>query len=296
MACMDWDDLRYVLAVSREQSLSRAATSLGVTRTTVGRRIRMFEERLGVRLFDRTPEGFAPTAAGQDITAVGERMEVDVLALESRVLGRDAQLSGTLRVSTVDFLFASHCKAFSSFADIHPNIELTVNVNDDAVSLARREADVALRISNRPPEGLVGRKLARMEFAVYGSKELVERTGPDADYADYPWLGWDDRIKSGIDSWMRQHAPGARVALRTDGNPMVLKRAILEGIGVHPFPVVEAESEPDMVRIGPILEDFSRDLWLLTLPDLRTNVRVRAFMDHMESAMRAAYAGPAESP
>lgn len=294
MCGVDWDDLRFVLGVSREQSLSGAAESLGVTRTTVGRRIRMFEERLGVRLFDRTPEGFAPTVAGQDISAVAERMELDVLALEGRVLGRDVQLRGTLRVSTLDFLFASHCKAFSSFSDRHPSIELTVNVNDEAISLSRREADVALRITNTPPEGLVGRKVARMQFAVYGSKELVERIGADADYADYPWLGWDDRIKSGLDAWLRAHAPGARVVLRTDGNPMVIKRAIVEGIGVHPFSTVEAAVEPSLVRIGPIIEDFSRDLWLLTLSDLRTNVRVRAFMDHMEAEMRAAYAESAE--
>lgn len=289
MDTVDWDDLRYVLAVSRDQSLSRAATSLGVTRTTVGRRIRMFEERLGVRLFDRTPDGFTPTVAGQDISVVAERMEVDVLSLESRVLGRDAQLSGALRVSTLDFLFAAHCKAFSTFSDAHPSIELTVNVKDEAVSLVRREADVALRITNNPPEGLVGRKVARMRFAVYGSRELVERIGPDAEYADYPWLGWDDRIKSELDGWMRRHAPGARVVLRTDGNPMVIKRAIEGGIGVHPFSIVEAEAQPGLVRIGPIIEEFSRDLWLLTLPDLRTNVRVRAFMDHMDSAMRPAY-------
>ena len=279
-----------MLAVSREQSLNRAAESLGVTRTTVGRRVKVFEEQLGVRMFDRTPGGFVPTTEGLDIVEVAERVERDVLALQSRVSGRDAQLSGTLRVSTLDFLFAGHCKAFSSFSDKHPSIELTLNIRDEAVSLARREADVALRVTNNPPEGLVGRKVARMKFAIYGSKDLVQRIGPDADYADYPWLGWDDRIRPGLDSWMRQHAPGARVVLRTDGNPMVIKHAIREGIGVHPFPVVEAAADPSLVRIGPIVEAFSRDLWLLTLPDLRTNVRVRAFMDHMESALRPPYA------
>ncbi len=286
---MDWDDIRYVLAVSRERSLSRAAAQLGVTRTTVGRRLRMLEERLGVRLFDRTPDGFVETAAGNDIATVAERMEVEVHALERRVEGRDTQLSGTLRVSTLDFLFSAHCAAFSSFSERHPNIDLVVSVDDEAVSLSRREADVALRITNNPPEGLVGQKLGRMKFAVYGSRALVERVGPDAGYADFPWLGWDDRTRSELDRWMRTRAPGARVVLRTDGNPMVIKRAIRAGIGVHPFPVVEASTESDMVRIGPILDDFSRDLWLLTLPDLRKNIRVRAFMEHVGDAIRTAY-------
>ncbi len=292
---MDWDDLRYVLAVARERSLSGAASRLGVTRTTVGRRIRTFEEQLGVRLFDRTPDGFTATAAGADIVSVADRMEVDVHALEGRVQGRDAQLRGMLRVSTLDFLFSGHCEAFASFAAAHPSIDLTVGINDEEVSLPRREADVALRVTNRPPEGLVGRKLARMDFAVFGSRALVDRVGADARYADFPWLGWDDRLKSGFEHWMREHAPGARVVLRTDGNPMLIKRAIMAGIGVHLFPVVEAATEPSMVQIGPVLKEFSRDLWLLTLPDLRRNVRVKAFMEHMASALRAAYAGTAIS-
>ena len=89
---MDWDDLRYVLAIARQGNLSRAASCLGVTRTTVGRRLRAIESGLGVRLFDRTPEGFSPTAAGQDMCEVADEMEADVLSLEGRVLGRDVQL------------------------------------------------------------------------------------------------------------------------------------------------------------------------------------------------------------
>src|SRR5689334_14747142 len=112
---MDWDDLRYVLAISRDRTLSRAAVSLGASHTTVGRRVRALELKLGVRLFDQTPDGFMPTAAGQDIAEVAERMEGDMLSLEGRVLGRDARLQGRLRVATMDILFRRYHAAFSSF-------------------------------------------------------------------------------------------------------------------------------------------------------------------------------------
>lgn len=149
---MDWDDLRYVLAISRDRTLSRAAISLGASHTTVGRRVRALELKLGVRLFDQTPDGFMPTAAGQDIADVAERMEGDVLSLEGRVLGRDARLQGRLRVATMDILFRRYHDAFSSFMVRYPSVELTVTSSDNEVSLTRREADVALRMTSSPPE------------------------------------------------------------------------------------------------------------------------------------------------
>lgn len=292
---MNWEDLRYVLAVIREHNLSRAAVSLGVTHTTVGRRVRAIEEQLGVRLFDRTPDGLLPTAAGQDVGDVAERMESDVLSLHGRVLGRDAQLRGKLRVSTMDMFFAAYHGVFASFAQRYPSVELTVATTPDRVSLTRRDADVALRLSNDPPEYLVGRKVGRVEFAVYGSEDLIERVGTDAGYGDYPWIHWDERIDSRwLDTWLAVHAPRARVAMRVDGNTMALRNAIVGGIGVHFLPCFDGDAAPSLRRVGDIDTSFGHDLWLLTMPDLRGNIRVRAFMDHMEQALRAqagAFAG-----
>ncbi len=286
---MDWDDLRYVLAISRDQTLSRASISLGVTHTTVGRRLRTVEQALGVRLFDRTPDGFTPTAAGQDIAQVAERLEGEVLSLEGRVLGRDAQLQGTLRVSTLDLLFRCHHAAFSSFMARYPSIELTVTSTDEEVSLTRREADVALRMTNAPPEHLVGRKLGRVEFAVFASRALVERVGVDAPYDAFPWLHWDERLNMRwLDQWLAKHAPKATIAMRVGPGTPMLRQAILAGIGVHFLAEFEGASDPELRRIGPIDPSFGRDLWLLTLPDLRHTNRIRAFMDHMDECVRAA--------
>ncbi|PRP96419.1 LysR family transcriptional regulator [Enhygromyxa salina] len=279
---MNWDDLRYVLAISRDQTLSGAAERLGVTHTTAGRRLRAIEEALGVRLFDRTPEGFMPTAAGQDIAEVAERLEGEVLALEGRVLGRDAQLRGKLRVATMDMLFRRYHGAFSSFMTRYPSVELTVVCSDNEVSLTRREADVVLRMTNTPPEYLVGRKVGRVEFAVFASTELYERMGPDATYADYPWIHWDERLNMRwLDAWLADNAPNARVAMRIDFQPLLLRQAIAAGIGVHFLACFEGDDDPGLTRVGPVQSDYSRDLWLLTLPDLRNTNRIRAFMDHI---------------
>jgi len=287
-ARVDWDDLRYVLALLRERTLSRAAARLGVTHTTVGRRLREIEEKLGARLFDSTPDGFMPTAAGHDVAEVAERTETEVHALESRLLGRDERLAGKLRVATMDMLFRCFHDAFTSFAARYPSVEVTVSATDREVSLLRREADVALRLTGSAPEYAVGRKVGRAEFAVYGQRALVERMGANATYGDFPWLHWDERLNmTWLDEWLTHNAPNARIAMRADFSTLLLREAVAAGIGVHFLATFDADGDENLVRIGPVQPAFGRDIWLLTLPDLRHTSRVRAFMDHVEERLRA---------
>ena len=284
---MDWDDLRYVLAIHREKTLSGAASTLGVTRTTVGRRLKEVEESLGVRLFDRSDEGFSATAAGDELAETAVRLETEIHVTEGRILGRDAELRGRLRVSTVDFLFAGFPQVFSSFIERYPRVELTVGVSNEHASLHRREADVALRLDNRPGDHLVGRRVGRVHFEAYAARALVGRMGPGATLADYPWLHADERSDGRwFDGWLSKHAPGARVALRSD-DFAVRRRAISAGIGVYFLACFDGDADPELVRVGARLSDEARDLWVLTLPELRNNSRIRAFMDHVYGAFQA---------
>lgn len=284
-AQVDWDDLRFVLALTRRHTLAKTAESLGVTHTTVGRRVRAIEARLGTRLFDRTPDGFLATPAGQDLAATAERVEAEVLAAEGRVLGQNAQLKGALRVSTMDMLYCGFQDLFASFVRRYPNVELTVTTPLDRVSLTRREADVALRLTNQPPEHLVGRRVGRVQFAVYAARSLVEKVGQDAGLGAFPWIGWDERLDNRwFDGWLAQHAPGARIVARFDDSGRAREHAVRGGLGVHFLACFEGDALPGVVRISDVLTEFAHDLWLLTLRDLRTTRRVRAFLDHMSQS------------
>jgi DNA-binding transcriptional LysR family regulator len=291
---MDWDDLRYVLAIERAGTLTGAAAALGVTRTTVGRRLQATEQRLGVRLFDRTPDRLVPTGAGAELAHTAAHLEGEVLTVEGRVLGRDAELHGGLRVSTLDFVFQGFIDVFASFMRRYPGILLTVQATNVPVSLQRREADVALRLSNHPPEHLVGRKVGRLEFEAYGERSLVASLGPAPALSDYPWLHWDERSDvAWLDTWLAHNAPGARVACRF-GDYASMRHALAAGIGVHFLPCFDGDADPSLVRIGARLEQSGQDLWVLTLPDNRHNRRIRAFMDHAYEAFavhREAMAG-----
>lgn len=285
---LDWDDLRHVLAISRERSASRAGERLGVSHTTVTRRLRAIEEALGVRLFDQTPDGFVATGAGRDVAMVAERMELELMSLEGRVLGSDQKLEGKLRVATMDLLFRRYQSVLTSFVARYPSIELTVAASDERVSMTRREADVALRLTSAPPEHLVGRKIDRLEFAVYASKSLAERLGPGATLEDYPWLAWDEQRPDmrWLDQWLATNAPRARVAMRIDFGMLALRELIVAGIGVHFLACWEGDEHSGLVRISEIDPAHSRDVWLLTSEQLKGTSRIRAFMDHVDEQVR----------
>lgn len=285
-APMDWDDLRYVLAISREKTLSGAAAQLGVTRTTVGRRLKEAESRLGVRLFDRSDEGLAATAAGEELANTALQLEEQIQLTEGRLRGRDAELRGRLRVSTVDFVFAGFTDVFSTFVRRYPGVDMTVNVTNEPVSLVRRDADVALRIGNSPADRLLGRRVGRLQFEAYAARSLVERVGARATLADFPWIHNDERSDGRwLDQWLAKHAPGAKVVFRSD-DFAVRRLALAAGIGAHFLPCFDGDADSTLVRIGARLSEEARDLWVLTLPELRNNSRIRAFMDHVHSALK----------
>ena len=283
---MQWDDMRFVLAVVRAGTLTGAGRELGVVRTTVGRRVRALEEALGVRLFDDTPDGLVPTAAGQEIANSAETIETEVLGVSARLAGRDAELRGTLRVSTVDFVYECFADTFASFMAAYPGIALSVHTTDESVSLRRREADVAVRMNDAPPDTLVGRHLGKVPFGIYGAASLVKAVGKKAPLAAFPWLRFDARDDGrGLEPWYAQHAAGAEVAMGFDAYN-VMRHAVRSGVGVHYLPRFDADRFDDLVHLGPARKPPTRSLWALTIPELRSNNRVRAFLAHLDEGIR----------
>lgn len=233
-----------------------------------------------MRLFDRTSKGYVPTVAGAELVSLAESVEAEVLAAEARVLGRDAALKGQLRVSTLDFLVEGHFEVFSSFAERFPGIELTVCSRTTPVSLRSREADVVLRMSESPAPHLFGRRLRQVRFVPCASRALVERVGPDAPLSAYPWLSDDPRAPhASSDKWLEALVPGARVVMRFDSYSMI-RAAVRAGLGAHLLWCGEVRLDPDLVELPTPIPQPSPSLWVLTLAELRTASRVRAFLDH----------------
>ncbi len=299
MQIMNWDDLRILVATARFPTLSGAARELGVNQTTVSRRLQSLEADLGVRLFDRGPEGIAITPAGERVVGAAARIADAVADLGRQAAGEDARLGGSLRVTTLDIVAAYDADLFGGFADRYPGIALELSTGDMPRNLTRREADIAIRWTNAPPEHLVGRRVARAEFALYGAVALLDGTAPGAELPDYPWLDWDDSVEARLTrAWMRRHAPDARIVCRFDAAP-ALHAAVKAGIGLAFLPCGYADRDPGLRRLRPPEPGFGMDVWVLTHADLRNTARVRAFTDHAAAfytARRAAFAGDAGNP
>ncbi|WGF87432.1 LysR family transcriptional regulator [Marinivivus vitaminiproducens] len=275
-----WDDLRVILAVARSRSLSGAGRRLGVSHATVFRRLAAIETRLGVRLFDRAPNGYAPTVAGEDLALTAERVETLTLDAQGRIVGHDLRPSGTVRVTTTQSLLVGlMTPVFASFASAHPDITLEVVVSNEVFDLARREADVAIRLQTSPLESLVGRRLGTVAQAIYGAD-------PSALPAEAHWIGGDERMNyRALEDWMTSHGHDERCRYRVDTVLGMLEAARC-GIGLAVLPCYLADGDPRLCRIGARLPELAVDVWMLTHPHLRRTARIRAFVDHVASAFR----------
>ncbi|WP_448187809.1 LysR family transcriptional regulator [Azospirillum sp. sgz301742] len=284
----DWDDFRFFLAVARHGSLSGAARALGVNHTTVLRRVAGLEATAGVQLFVRLPAGYALTTEGEEVLAIAARVEEDIAAASRRLSGKDARVGGSLSVTTIDIL-ALHMlpRPMAAFRAARPEIQVSLMVAEARLSLTKREADVAVRSTRKPPENLVGRAVSGMAFAVYGSTAYLERAGAGVDLAGHDWAGLDESYAhTSMARWQTRRIPADRVGYRVNSVAALLE-ATRAGGGLALLPCGLGDAAPDLRRIGDVVEEAESRIWLLTHEDLRHMGRVRVFLDFMAEALSA---------
>lgn len=285
----NWDDLRVFLAVARAGSLSGAARSLGVNHSTVFRRIAGFEDTLGVRLFERLPNGYALTPAGEETLGIAERIEADVATLDRKVIGQDLRLSGTVRITATDMLaFWLLPEPLQRFRAAYPGIEVEIAVGNEALNLSQRETDIALRIGNTPPETLVGRRVGQLVFAVYGAPDYLA-AHPGADLALHDWIGLDS-AHAPLTRRFERFLPGVRPSVRSNSVACAVQLA-KAGLGLGVLPCAIADRHADLTRFAEVPEAFSLDLWLLTHEDLKHTARIRAVLDFLTPALAGSLKG-----
>ena len=301
MPSLDWEDLRHAMAIGTAGSLAGAARLLGVNHTTVLRRLDALEAHLGSRLFDRLRTGYQPTDAGRALLEQARHMAARADEIERVVQGRDLQLTGTLRVTTA-FVVMDHLlpEPLAAFSRAYPGVEVEVLENAFLVDLAsrhtdadqgwtRREADVALRLSDRVADYLVGRQLGIADCRVYalrGASDLPQQvTALDVLTRDVPWVAFERDTSARVyDRWLRQHLVQANVRVRVD--IFNAKAAMLRtGIGVGVLPTFMEAKHPELVAVSDPIPELAQPLWLVTHPDLRQTARVRAFMQFVGDAL-----------
>lgn len=280
---MDWNDVRIFLALVRHGSVRAAAPSLGISHSTVSRRMASLEKRLGARLFDRRSSGYALTSAGEDVLAIAEGVEHDLDGLERRVLGHDQRLAGHIRLTTADFL-ASHLlmPSLVEFTRLYPDIDLEVVTTYEVLDMSKREADVALRLTSRPPEHLVGRKLATLATTAYATADYLERHSLGAD-STASWIGSEHHARR--PRWVAD-SDYPQLPVRGSFESLLLQlEAAKAGMGIAMLPCLIGDSEPHLRRLPPGEARPTYDLWLLTHRDVRTTARLRVFNEFLTTAV-----------
>lgn len=278
---LDWTDLQYVLTVADRGTLAAAGRALGVSHTTVLRRIAGLEAAFGVRLFDRLPSGYALTATGEEVLASARELSEGIATLERRLAGRDLRLEGLVRVATLDTLMASLLPpVLAAFQVEHPGVELEVSGAVAMANLSRRDADVAIRVSSGPPETLVGRRLASVGMGICGDLAGEAPGWTLEEWSAQRWIAPSDALaETNIARWMRTALPDAQVVFRAD-SAVAMARAAQAGVGVAALPWYLAPAFPGLGwRDLPAPLEAPAGLWVLSHRDLRRTPRVRAFTD-----------------
>lgn len=286
---LDWSNLRFFLELTRTGSLSRAAKALGVDRNTVARRMAALEEELGLGLFERGPQGWTRTAAGEELAGLASRVEEDVLALARHADAQDRALTGSARLTApMHVTFHLLVPGLPALRARHPGLCLELAADARILSLTHREADLAVRMG-RPREvgdaGVVARKLSEVHYRFYAAKgsEAARRGAVD--------LARDRFVGSGFSSapeerWLARVAP-ERTVVFLSNSTTAIAAAVRHGVGVAVLPCFVADPDPALVRLeGP--EPARHEIWLLVHGDLRRTPRVKAVIEWVDEVFARA--------
>ena len=272
----DLNDLRFVAAIAEMGSLSGAARRLGVNHATAFRRLDKLEANLGVRLFERRAGRYAATDSGEELARAGAVIEREAAQSLSKVAGRDLRPNGVVRVTTTESIGARFLGPIArACRERYPDITLHVTMANEIHSLSRRDADIALRASTRPPEDLIGKRIATLAHAVYGAKHYLRRTRQVQDLREHDWITLDDSMsRQATLKWLAKILPLEGAVLRSNSFVGV-QAACIDGLGLAVLPCFMGDSQATLKRVTETLEDCKNELWILMHLDLRDTVRVK---------------------
>jgi len=279
ISTMNWDDVRLFLALARFGTARSAASKLGVSHTTIARRTEQLETDLGTRLFDRDVAGYRLTGAGEAMMSSAVRAEDALLAAERQLQGRDAELSGDIRLTTSGII-ATYLMMpkTADFLRQYPDIELEILLSNDLFDLSRREADIAIRFmggSRRPPEDLVGRKLVTAASCYYASDAYLSEHDLSTKDKSARWIGWNDVDR--FPDWVKS-SPFPHIPVQGRFSDAELQVAAASaGMGLTALPCFVGDTITGLQRVPGCNTYANYDIWLLSHPDLRDAARLRTF-------------------
>jgi DNA-binding transcriptional LysR family regulator len=280
----DSADLEVVLALVRGSTLAAAGERLGLDGSTVFRTLQRLERKLGQQLFERSRAGYQPTELARVLAAHAEQIEATLEAARSAVEVTPGKVSGSVRITTTDtILHGLVAPALHALKDEHPLLSFELHTGNELASLTRRDADIAVRATKRPPQHLIGKQLGEIRVALYAAKRKGHPTWDQVQAGQVDWIAPDDALPEHPSViWRKRHFPRVVPRYRVNSILSVLELVAL-GMGVGIVPIFLAERRSDVLRLTEPLDEGETDLWLLTHPEARHLRRIAVTYAHLSA-------------
>lgn len=280
------NDLEVILALVRGGSLARAGERLGIDASTVFRALQRIERGLGRPLFERSRSGYFANDLATKLAAQAEQVESALEAARSSVDSAPSRISGTVRITTTDtILHGLVAPALHGLREEHPHLNFDMHTGNELASLTRRDADIAVRATKRPPQHLVGKNVGPIRVALYAARRGAVRSFAEVDSGRIDWIAPDDALPEHPSViWRKRHFPKVVPRYRVHSILSVLELVAL-GMGVGIVPLFLADSRKDVMRLSDPLDECETELWLLTHPESRHLMRVGAVYTHLARTM-----------
>jgi len=275
-------DLEVVLALARTGTLADAGERLSLDASTVFRTIQKVEKGLGQRLFERSRAGYQPSELAQQLAGHGEQVEAQLEAARSALQLQPEQVSGTVRITTTDtVLHGLVAPALKALQASHPLLGFDLHAGNELASLTRRDADIAVRATKRPPQHLVGKHIGPIRVALYAGKKGGIQRFDDTVAAQASWIAPDDALPEHPSVvWRKKHFP--KVAPRYRVNSILtVAELVAQGLGIGILPVFLAQRRVDLAQLTDVLDECQTELWLLTHTESRHLRRVAAVYGYL---------------
>ena len=279
---MEVNDLYAVLGLVRAGTLAAAGEQLGQDASTVFRSLQRIEKGLGLQLFERSRSGYVATELAQELAAHAERMESELEAARSAAQAKPGQVSGSVKITTTDtVLHGLVAPALKSLQSLHPLLGFELVAGNELASLTRRDADIAVRATRRPPRHLVGKHVGPIRVALFAAGKGGSKRLDDSALAAQNWIAPDDALPDHPSVvWRKKRFPKVTPKYRVN-SILSVAELVGQGMGIGLLPLFLARQRSDLQQLGQEIDECQTELWLLTHTEARHLRRVSAVYRHL---------------